>query len=78
MATPHFPKKTLDSMRNKSISKSDVLDTFHSGEYFSTSTGAHMMVKRYPSYGYKIGLYYLLDNFTGRPVITSVWERKIV
>lgn len=78
MATPHFPKKTLDKMRNSGISESDILDTFNSGEHFTTSTGSHMMVKRYQSYGYEIGLYYVIDNFSGRPVITHVWKRKLV
>lgn len=78
MATPHFPKATLDKMNRLGISENEVLDTFNSGEYHSTSTGSHMMEKRYKSYGYVIGLYYILDNSTGRSIITSVWKRKII
>ena len=76
MASPHFPNKTLNKMKNLSISQNDVLDTFNSGEHFSTATGSHMMVKRYQSFGYEIGLYYVLDNFSGRPVITHVWKNQ--
>lgn len=78
MAIPHFPKGTLEKMRNKGISESEALDVFNSGEYHSASSGSHMMEKRYASSGYVIGLYYILDNVTGRPVITAVWKRRII
>lgn len=78
MATPYFPKGTLDKMRSKGISESEALDVFNTGEYCSTSTGSHMMEKRYTSTGYSIGLYYVLDNSTSRPVITAVWKRRII
>lgn len=78
MAAPHFPKATLDKMRKRGISESDILDTFNSGEYHHNSKGFHTMEKRYESSGYLIGLYYVLDNSTGRPVITAVWKRKII
>ncbi len=78
MASSHFPNKTLDKMKNAGISENDALDVFNSGEHHSTSTGSHMMVKRYPSYGYEITLIYVLDNFSGRPVITFVKKRKII
>lgn len=78
MTSPHFPNKTLEKMRNSGISENDALDTYNSGEHSTTSTGSHMMIKRYPSYGYEIGLYYVLDNFSNRNVITHVWKRKII
>ncbi len=78
MASAHFPKKTLDKMRSLGISESDVLDVFNNGEYSALSTGSYMMTKRYPSYGYEMGLYYVVDNFSGRNTITHVWKRKIV
>lgn len=78
MTSPFLPKKTLDKMKKEGITESDVLDTFHSGEHSSLSGGSHMMVKRYPSYGYEIGLYYASDNFSGRPVVTHVWKRPII
>lgn len=77
MASPHFPKKTLDKMRNAGLSESDVLDAYNSGEHSKTSTDSHMMTKRYQSYGYEVGLFYITDNFTGRNVITHVWKRTI-
>lgn len=78
MAMPHFPKATLEKMKRLDISESAAIDTFNSGEYHSSSTGSHMMEKRYESKGYLIGLYYILDNSTGRPVVVSIWKRKII
>lgn len=77
MASPHFPKKTLDKMIKAGIKESDVLDTYNSGEHTKTSTGSHMVVKRYQTSGYEIGLFYTLDNFSGRYVITHIWKRPI-
>lgn len=78
MASAHFPKKTLDKMRNLGISESYALDTFNNGEHSSASGGSHMMTKRYPSQGYEIGLFYTIDNFSGRYVITHIWKRPII
>lgn len=59
--------------------KSAQLHIFHlPGELDSTSTGSHMMVKKYKTSGYEIGLYYAMDNFSGRPAITHVWKRLII
>lgn len=69
MATPHFPKKTLDKMKNSGISESDILDTFNNGEHFTTSTGSHMMVKRCQSYRYELGLYDVIDNFRRKAIV---------
>lgn len=78
MATPHFPRATLEQMKKQDISESTATDTFNSGEYHSTSTGSHMMEKRYESSGYLIWLLYVTDNSTGRHVIVSIKKRKII
>ncbi len=77
MASPHFPKKTLAAMKARGISESFAVDTFNSGEHFLTSRGSHMMVKKYESVGYEITLYYVLDNSTGRPIVTGAWKRSL-
>ncbi len=77
MATLYFPKKTREGMVRKGISESDIEDVYASGEYHQAGD-SHMMLKRYKSQGFEIGLYYIPDDrISGRNVVIATWKRKI-
>lgn len=72
----YFPPKVLNKMKNLSVTENDILDVYNHGEYGKTITGTNMAVKKYPSQGYEIGIYYSANKYASGDVILSVWKRS--
>lgn len=76
MASLVFPPKTVELLKRLDLREDDVIDVYHSGEYQKTRSGGHSVVKKYKSYSYEIGLLYMIDDITGKHIITFVWKRE--
>lgn len=70
-----FPPKTILLLSNLGLKENDIHDVFQNGEYRKTPSGTHSVTKKYQSYGYEIGLLYVVDPSSGDYIITYVWKR---
>jgi hypothetical protein len=71
-----FPPATIIKLRNLSLSENDIHDVYTNGEIQKNLANGMAVIKKYPSYGYEIGLFYAVDSNTGEIVITHVWKRE--
>jgi hypothetical protein len=65
--TTQFYKKAEEL----SLTEIDALDVYDNGQALTED----MIVKEYN--GYEIGIEYTREQFSGKPIITSIWKRDI-
>lgn len=76
MAHLHFPPKVIDKMKSLGLSEADVNDVYYHGEHGTSYLGSHRAVKKYPTMGIEIGIYYKASKFYSGDVVLSVWKRE--
>ncbi len=75
MASVNFSPNAIQKLKDNNLTEADAIDVFNNGEYKKNPNGANVATKKYPSYGYEIGLYYKTDS-SGGYTITTVWKRE--
>jgi hypothetical protein len=61
-------------MQQWNLTEADMKDVFFHG---GVIVKQHMIVKKYPTYEYEIGLSYFRDKRTGQFIVSSVWKTAL-
>ena len=69
----YFPPKTIKSLEDKGLKESDILDVINHGEEITKPDGTKIIIKKYESYGYEIGIFYVTNNAYDY-IVTGVWK----